>query len=76
MESKVYKTKDLPGASFLLAKGRVLKEIERREGKCWFVFEDNEECENLVNEFYFGHSYSQVKSFYDAMQSLKTQIFT
>jgi hypothetical protein len=75
MENKIYKTKDLPSASFLVSIGRNLIDIERRENKCWFVFE-GKDCEKLVNEFYFGHSYSQIKSFYDAMQSLKTRIFT
>lgn len=73
---ELYKTKDLPGASFLLAIGRDLKTIERQEGKCWFVFEDRIACEKLVNDFYFGHSYSQMKSFYNAMQALKSRIFT
>lgn len=74
MENKVYKTKDLPSASFLVTVGKKLIEIERIDGKCWFIFA-GDDCEQLVNEFYFGHSYSQLKSFYDAMQSLKTRIF-
>lgn len=70
-----YITKDLPSASFLVAVGEKLIGIERKEGKCWFIFNDSKSCEELVKEFYFGHSYSQMKSFYAAMQSLKTQIF-
>lgn len=71
-----YQTKDLPSASFLVAVGKKLLKISRREGKCWFVFDDKRACEALVSDFYFGSSYSQVKAFYEAMQALKNQIFT
>lgn len=70
-----YRTKDLPSASFLVAIGKTLNSIDRENGKCWFVFDDKSSCETLVQDFYFGRSYQQMKSFYDALQSLKNQIF-
>ena len=71
-----YRTKDLPSASFLVAIGKKLKNVDREYGKCWFVFDDKVSCEKLVKDFYFGSSYEQMKLFYDAMQALKHQIFT
>lgn len=75
MENNLYKTKDLAEASFLLAKGKQLLILEREEKTCWFVFRGTEECEQLVNSFWFGNSTIQAKSFYDAIQILKNKIF-
>lgn len=70
-----YKTKDLAEASFLLAKDKTLKTIERQGKTCWFVFECKTECQKLTNEFWFGDSTIQAKSFYGSIQTLKNRIF-
>lgn len=75
MKIEIYKTKDLAEASFLLTKGKRLKLIEREGRVCWFAFEDRQDCENLVNQFWFDNSTVPAKSFYEAMQTLKKRIF-
>lgn len=78
MESSLnneYRTKDLAEAGFLLAKGNQLARTEREGRICWFVFENKEQCQKLVDEFWFGNSLVGAKVFYEAIQTLKNRIF-
>lgn len=70
-----YKTKDLAEASFLLANGKSLLLVEKEGKTCWFIFPDFQECQQLVNSFWFGNASINAKNFYDAIQMLKSKIF-
>lgn len=76
MENKVYKTKDLAEASFLLAKGKSLLVLERDGKTCWFVYPNQEECKELISAFWFGNALIQGRDFYQAIQMLKNKIFS
>lgn len=71
-----YKTKDLAEASFLLANGKQLLLVEREGKTCWFIYDGQQECQQLVNSFWFGNASINAKNFYDAIQMLKSRIFT
>ena len=75
MKKDTYKTRDLAESSFLIAKGKNLRLIEREGKICWFIFDDKEICEQIANDFWFGDSIASAKAFYDAMQTLKNRIF-
>lgn len=76
MTMDTYKTKDLAEASYLLAKDTLLLDIERQGKICWFVFENKVECQKLANDFWFGNSTIQAKTFYESIQTLKNRIFS
>lgn len=71
-----FKTKDLAESSFLLAKGKLIERIEREGKTCWFIFSDSQECQELVNDFWFKNSLIPAKSYYEAIQTLKNRIFS
>lgn len=70
-----YKTKDLAEASLLLVKNQKLIRLEREEKIVYFVFDNKDTCEKLSNEFWFGESLVNAKSYYEAMATLKNRIF-
>lgn len=72
---KLYKTKDLAEAGFLIAKAITIESIERENGICWFIFQNKEKCEKLVNKFWFGNSTVEARKFYEAIHALKNRIF-
>ena len=70
-----YRTKDLGEASALMAKGQRLINLERKDGICWFLFEDKQKCEKLSNNFFFGELLVNARDYQDAMTRLKNRIF-
>lgn len=71
-----YKTKDLAEASVLIVKEKKILRVERQDRICWFVFEDKEECEKIVNDFWFGDCLVNARDFQRAQNILKNRIFS
>jgi len=69
-----YKTSDLYLNAFLKSKGVTLHNIERRDNKVFFVFQDEGDIQVLVNK-YFNDSSVGVLSFKAALADLRTIIF-
>lgn len=77
MDNLTFQTKDLPEASYLLARGRSLLNTIHDGHICWFVFEDKDNtCKSLTDEFWQGRGTINAKLYYDSMQRLKNEIFS
>jgi len=71
-----FQTKDLAEASFILTHAVPLVQIERKNGTCWFIFEQSDRCHGLIRDFWFNDAHVPGKKFYDSIQTLKHQIFS
>lgn len=76
MKNNQYKTKDLAEAAALIVEGLVLSTIERQGNTCWFIFEDDDECRQLSQKFFFGGLLVDARQYYEAMGRLKNRIFS
>ena len=77
MDNLIFQTKDLPEASFLLARGRSLQNTVHNGRICWFIFDDSDStCKALTDEFWQGKGTIDAKTYYDSMQRLKNAIFS
>lgn len=70
-----FRTKDLYLSAFLYAKNQNLARVDRENGVCWFIFEDEEYCDELVNEYWSGTAYCNIRAYSDALRTLKDRIF-
>ena len=72
----VYRTKDLAEASFLYAIHQKLIRLEKDHGgRCWFVFDDDLACRELIASYWRRDAMVNAKEFADAIRSLKDRIF-
>lgn len=70
-----YKTRDLHEAAFLYAKGKKLLRLEGGGREFWFIFDDTEACELLVDTYWSKEAQVIVKEYVDALRTLKDRIF-
>ena len=75
MENK-YRTKDLSEASFLYASGQKLITLESDNERFWFVFEDKQACQHLIDAYWRKEAMVNAKEFADSLRSLKDRIFS
>lgn len=73
--SSTYRTKDLYLASYLFSEGIELSGSDRVGSVYWFVFANKVECERLANLYWTDRANSKIKSFVEAIRSLKDIIF-
>ncbi len=73
--SNFYSTKDLYTASFLYAKGIKLNSTDKQGKICWFVFENKELCERLIQSYLAKTEMVVAKDFSDAVRTLKDLVF-
>ena len=76
MMNDTFRTRDLPAAAILMMEKQKLLETEREGTICWFVFEDREKCEAIVNKFWFSKFSVDAKEFYQALNVVKKRIFS
>ena len=74
-DTNIYLTRDLNEASVLLTMQRPLTEIKREGNICWFVFGDNERCEQLSRQYFFDTLLVDAKTLIQAQNTLKNRIF-
>ena len=72
---KVFRTKDLYEASFLLAEGQTLINLEKENVHYWFVFAEQSSSELLANTYWNGKAIVNARVFVDAIRNLKDRIF-
>ena len=71
-----YRVKDLYLAAYLYGEGLELRNVERLGKVCWFIFSEKEKCEELVGLYWKNQAVSKVKSFTDAIRTLKDLIYS
>ena len=72
--TKVYTTSDLYLSAFLKAKGLKLQDKRRVGDRYVFVFEDADNRQGLIREF-FNDGVVSITAFKNAIQDLKTMVF-
>lgn len=75
MNSSTYRLKDMYLAAYLFSQGIELKGVERAGKTCWFVFADKSTCEKMANLYWSDQAEAKIKSFVEAIRSLKDIIF-
>ncbi|HWY80063.1 MAG TPA: DUF5659 domain-containing protein [Candidatus Sulfotelmatobacter sp.] len=73
--NNTYQTRELSEAAALLLNKQRLVEIKREKKVCWFIFDNQKECERISNEFFFGELMVNARTYYEAITRLKNRIF-
>ena len=68
--------KDLHTASFLVASGLSIGDVEREGKICYFVFPNREKALQLHKDYWAGTAMIKAKAFSDAIRSLKDILFS
>lgn len=71
-----YKTKDIGEGAALVTSGRKIIDVRRDGHVCWFVFEHNDQCEEISREYFFGNLKGNLRRYNEAMSVLKNRIFS
>ena len=71
---EIYKTSDLYLSAYLKAKGLRLKDKHQTGNKFVFIFEDRDDREQLIRDF-FNDGTVSITAFKNAIQDLKTMVF-
>ena len=71
----IYRTKDLYESSYLYACHKKLLQLDRENGRCWFIFQDKQSCQSLIDSYWRREAKIDAKEFIDALRSLKDRIF-
>lgn len=69
-------TKDQFIASTLFAFQMKLNSIDRKNGCCYFVFENKKLCIDMENRYYSGELSINPRLVFDAFRSIKSIIYT
>ena len=75
MENSTYRLKDMYLAAYIYSQGVELKGIERLGKTCWFIYADKGLCEKLASLYWSDQAEAKIKSFVEAIRSLKDIIF-
>lgn len=73
---KEIKLKDLYLVAFLANENQNLIRMENNGDKCWFIFEDTQELNELTNSYWQGKVTTNIKSYVDKVRNLKDRIFS
>lgn len=70
-----FKSTDLYESAFLYASGAKLLRLEGQGSQKWFVFEQKEQCEGLINIYWSREATVVAKDFAEGIRSLKDLLF-
>ncbi len=76
MQLNSYRIKDLYLAAYIYSEGLELRNVERMGKVCWFNFSDIEKCERLSDLYWKNQAIAKIKSFSDAIRTLKDLIYS
>lgn len=74
--SPLYRTKDQYLASTLYAVGLKLDSSEWIDNACFFVFENESKCNEVVKKYYAGELRIDPRSLWDGFKTIKSIIFS
>lgn len=75
-QTEFYKTRDLAESAALIVNGQKLTQVEKEGKVCWFIFEDEDKCKQISNQFFFGKLLVNAREYYEATARLKNRIFS
>lgn len=71
-----YKTKDLGEVTMLVVKKQKLLKMEWKNFTAWFIFENQETCTKLSDQFFYGDDILVgAREYFETMNRLKNRIF-
>lgn len=70
-----YKTRDLHEAAFLYAKNKKLLRLEGKDREFWFIFDQADDCEILVESYWSKEAQVIAKEYVDSLRTLKDRLF-
>lgn len=76
MPNSTYRTKELSESAALLTLGQKIIDVEKIDRICWFVFDDFDTCQKIVNQFWYDRCPVDAKTYYDSITRLKNRIFS
>lgn len=71
----LYKTKDQYIASLLYALKQRIIDTVYENNVCYFLFDDEKTCENIVDEYFRNNLQINPKDLFDAYKTIKTIIY-
>ena len=74
--SQSYSTKDLYMASLLYAKRIPLLKLDWVGSSCFFVFDDEDRCQQIMNQYRQHQLKVEAELFISAIRTLKDMIFS
>ena len=72
----VFRSRDLSESALLLALGQKIIRVDKVGSICWFTFEDQDKCQEISRQFWYGHCLVDAKKYYDSLTRLKNRIFS
>lgn len=70
-----YTTKDLGEASALLTSNCIMKDMQWKEGKAYFIFDNPIFCKKLSHQYFFENLKLSVRPFYENLRTIKRKLY-
>ena len=70
-----YITKDLGEAAALLTANCVMKTMQWKDSKAYFVFTDARKCQKLSHQYFFENWQLPVRPFYENLRTIKRKLY-
>ena len=74
-KENIFESKDLYFSAYCKAKGLILIDTRRSNGRVFFIFDNKKKAESLLREFFNGDGMVNISLFTKALQDLKTIIY-
>jgi hypothetical protein len=71
-----YKSKDFNICSTLFAMGKKVDSTEWQNNELFFLFEDLEECEDIVKDYYWNRLKLSPYDLFNAQKAIKSMIYS
>jgi len=71
-----YSTRDLGEATALLTSGCVMTDLQWKNNRAYFIFEDVEHCKELSQQYFFGGLSQPSKFFYENLRTIKRKLYS
>lgn len=70
-----FRTKDIFISSTLYALGEKLDSSEWVDNECFFIFEDESSCSDIVKKYYSGELKADPRIIFDSFKTIKSILF-
>ena len=73
---KYYRSKDIAIITTLFSLGEKIDSIEKINGECWFLMENEPKCLELERKYYSGELKIDPRNLFDSFKAIKSMIFS
>ena len=71
-----YETRDLYEASAIRSLNHSVIDVKKEDGVCYFVFDNKQDCEDIVNDYRNRKLTVNAKSFTESIKTMKNFIYS